>query len=85
MKTADPEIREIELLTRPGCANTPVMKANLDAALDASGVAIRYEVIDIGDLSTADARRGYSTPTVLYRGRDLFGMPVPVPPFPEPA
>jgi hypothetical protein len=43
-----------------------------------------YQFIDLDTLPASDARRGYPTPTLLYRGRDLFGMPVPAPPFPEP-
>ena len=42
-------------------------------------------VLDVGRLPAADARRGHPTPTVLYGGRDLVGVPEPVPQFPEPA
>ena len=78
-------VQHLALLTRRGCANTSVMQANLDDALRAIGVASLYDVVDLESLSKADERRGYPTPTVLYRGLDLFGMPEPVPPFPEPA
>jgi hypothetical protein len=29
--------------------------------------------------------RTYPTPTLLYKGKDLFGMPKPSPPFSEPS
>jgi hypothetical protein len=75
----------LTFLTRDGCVNTPDMLTNLDAALKALGLALDYQVVNIGTLAKTDSRTGYPTPTVLYRGRDLFGMPQPTPPFPEPA
>ena len=77
--------RDIVFLTRDGCANTPVMRANLDAALVALGTATDYTVLDQGSLSTNDPRNGYPTPTILVNDRDLFGMPEPSPPFPAPS
>ena len=53
---------------------------NLDDALRRLGLGLDYEVVNLGTLSTTDPRTGYPTPTVLYRDRDLFGMPVPSPP-----
>lgn len=44
-----------------------------------------YQVIDVATLHPTDPRSGYPTPTLLYEGRDLFGLPEPQPPFPEPA
>ena len=72
-------------LTREGCANTGRMRANLDGALKAMGLPTDYQVIDLATLPGGDARRGYPTPTVLYADRDLFGLPKPTPPLPEPA
>src|SRR5215467_2528344 len=72
-------------ITRDGCVNTPDMLLNLDDALRGLGLALDYEVIDLGKLPKTDARTGYPTPTVLYRNRDLFDMPAPVPPYPEPS
>lgn len=71
-------------LTRSGCANTAVMRANLDEALKTVGPDARYDVIDLDTLPDSDPRRGYPTPTVLRGGRDLFGLPEPEPPFPDP-
>ena len=76
---------DLVFLTRDGCVNTPDMVNNLDDALKSLGRPTDYQYIDIGKLPKADARTGYPTPTVLFKGKDLFGMPVPVPPFPEPS
>ena len=78
-------MRDLTFLTREGCVNTPDMVNNLDDALTALGWPKDYQYIDIGTLPKADARTGYPTPTLLWKGKDLFGMPVPTPPFPEPA
>ena len=76
---------DLVFITRDGCVNTPDMQLNLDDALRGLGLALDYEVIDLGKLPKADARTGYPTPTILYRNRDLFDMPAPVPPYPEPS
>ena len=77
--------RGLVFLTREGCANTARMRANLDDALAAMGLGADYAVIDLMTLPATDVRRGYPTPTVLYANRDLFGLPTPIPPLPEPA
>jgi hypothetical protein len=76
---------DLVFITRDGCVNTPDMQLNLDDALRGLGLALDYEVIDLGKLPKADARTGYPTPTILYRNRDLFDMPAHVPPYPEPS
>jgi hypothetical protein len=76
--------RPIEFLTRQGCANTAIMKRNLDEALARLSRPVRYSVIDLDQLPATDARRGYPTPTVLQGDTDLFGLAQPVSPFPEP-
>jgi hypothetical protein len=75
---------DLTFLTRDGCVNTPDMVNNLDDALKALGWANDYQYIDIGKLPKTDARTGYPTPTVLWKGKDTFGMPVPTARFPEP-
>lgn len=75
----------LAFLTRSGCANTAVLRANLDEALRTLGPDARYDVIDLDTLPETDPRRGYPTPTVLRDGRDLFGLPEPRPPFPDPS
>ncbi len=76
---------DLVFVTRDGCVNTPDMLINLDDALRALGLALDYQVVNLGTLPPTDPRSGYPTPTVLYRNRDLFGMPEPTPPFPEPS
>ncbi|MEO2018133.1 MAG: hypothetical protein ABGZ53_27590 [Fuerstiella sp.] len=81
---AYPDTRDIVFLTRGGCVNTPVLRANLDAALSALGIAVEYTVVDQGTLPSTDVRCGYPTPTIRLDGRDVFDMPAPSPPFPPP-
>ena len=75
---------ELVFITRNGCVNTPDMFNNLDDALRSLNLALDYQVVSLGRLPQSDPRTGYPTPTVLYRGRDLFGLPKPTSPFPEP-
>src|SRR5215831_7817274 len=76
---------DLVFITRDGFVNTPDLLLNLDDALRGLGLALDYEVVDLGKRPKSDARTGYPTPTVLYRNRDLFDMPAPVPPYPEPS
>jgi hypothetical protein len=78
-------LKDLVFLTREGCVNTPDMVNNLDDALTALKLSKDYAYIDIGTLPKDDTRIGYPTPTVLWKGKDIFGMPVPNPPFPEPS
>ncbi len=78
------QVRSVVMLTRDGCSDCPVMRGRLDEALKALGLPADYQVVDSATLHPTDPRSGYPTPTVLYEGRDLFGMPEPQPPFPEP-
>src|SRR3954447_7091005 len=76
---------DLVFLTRDGCVNTPDLVNNIDDALKSMGWPTDYQYLDIGKLPAKDARTGYATPTILWKGRDIFGLPVPTPPFPEPA
>ena len=76
---------ELVFLTRDGCVNTPDMLNNVDDALRALDLALDYPVIDLATLPANDPRLGYPTPTVLVHNHDLYGMPEPTPPFPEPS
>lgn len=83
MSSATPPLKNLVFLTRQGCVNTTTMRENLEDALKAMALPNDYQFIDADTLSEPDPRRGYGTPTVLYEGRDLFGMsepPVPTPP-----
>lgn len=79
-----PPMIDLVFLTRDGCANTDRMRANLDQALRAVAAAPRVQVVDLDSLSATDIRRGYPTPTLLVNNVDMFGMPEPKPPLPEP-
>ena len=76
---------DLVFVTRDGCVNTPDMLLNLDDALRALKLPLDYQVINLKTLPASDPRVGYPTPTVLYKNRDLFDMPVPTPPFREPS
>ncbi len=75
---------QLVFLTREGCVQTDLMRERLDAALVKAAWPPTYQVVDLASLGPDDARRGYPTPTLLWNGRDVYGMPAPIPPFPEP-
>jgi len=70
-------VRDLVLLTRDGCVNTARMRSSLDRALKSLALPPNYDLIDADKLGSSDHRRGYGTPTVLYKSRDLFGMAEP--------
>jgi hypothetical protein len=78
-------IKDLTFLTRDGCVNTPDMVNNLDDALKALGWPNDYQFMYIGKLPSGDVRTGYPTPTLLWKGKDIFGMPAPKPPFDVPS
>ena len=78
-------MKDLTFLTRADCVNTPDMVNNLDDALKALGWPNDYQFIDIGKLRTGDVRTGYPTPTLLWKGKDIFGLPAPKPPFDVPS
>ncbi|HKE28665.1 MAG TPA: hypothetical protein VKB88_40220 [Bryobacteraceae bacterium] len=55
------------------------MRSALDEALKSLKLPTDYVLVDVDKLDTSDRRRGYGTPTVLYRNRDLFGLAEPPP------
>lgn len=75
----------LSVLTRAGCTRTPLLQARLVKALARLGAEEPVEVVDLDDLPSGDARRGYGTPTILVAGRDLFDLPVPAWPWPSPS
>lgn len=77
-------MKDLVFLTRDGCVNTTTMRGHLDEALGSLSLPTDYEFVNLETLAPTDPRIGYPTPTLLYRNRDLFGMTVPTPPFPEP-
>ena len=76
---------DLVFLTRDGCVNTPDMSNNVDDALRALQFGLDCPTLNLASLAASDPRMGYPTPTVLIHGRDIFDMPEPTPPFPEPA
>ena len=74
-----------EFLTREGCKNTPVMLENLKAAIAEGKISAEVIVIHQAALPQDDPRTGYPTPTILLNGKDIFGLAVPTPPFPDPS
>jgi len=76
--------KDLVFLTRDGCVNTPDMQNNLEDALIRLKWRRDYQIINLAALKKDDPRIGYPTPTILWRDRDIFGMPVPKPPFPQP-
>jgi hypothetical protein len=71
-------------LTREGCVQTDTMRARLDESLKAMNPPLDFQVVDLATLKRDDPRTGYPTPTLLFADVDLFGMPTPTPPYPEP-
>ena len=70
-------MRDLVFLTRDGCVNTQTMRNRLDEALGALALPSDYQFINADSLQQSDPRGGYGTPTVLYSGQDLFGLPEP--------
>lgn len=78
-------MKDLTFLTRDDCVNTPDMLVNLDDALTALRWPHDCQVVNIGRLPAKDVRTGYPTPTLLWKGRDIFGMPAPKPPYDVPS
>ena len=78
-------MKVLTFLTRDGCVNTPDMVNNLDDALEGLGWPTDYQYINIDNLPKTNVRTGYPTPTLLWKGKDIFGMPVPKPPYDLPS
>jgi hypothetical protein len=72
---------DLVLVTRADCVTTPDMIFNTEDALKALGWPQDFHSIDISTLPKTDERTGYPTPTLLWKGKDIFGMPVPKPPY----
>jgi hypothetical protein len=79
-----PSNKELVFLTRDGCVNTVTMRANLDDALKALALPNDYQFINADTLKESDPRGGYGTPTILFAGRDLYGMDQPSVPHDAP-
>ena len=82
---APPTMKDLTFLTRDGCVNTPDMVNNLDDALSALKLPKDYQFIDIGTLAKNDPRTGYPTPTIVWKGKDIFGLSAPKAPYDVPS
>jgi len=67
----------LTFITRADCVATDTMRTRFDAALIGLGWPKTYAFIDAETLAETDPRRGYGTPTILYKNVDLFGIPEP--------
>lgn len=67
----------IQLLSFPGCPNTPIMRTSLEEAIRSVGWAATIEEVNVESLPPSDVRCGYGVPTVLVNGSDLLGAPAP--------
>lgn len=74
----------IVLLTRTGCVDTAAMRLSVETATRAMTPPADFTVVDLDTLPVDDLRRGYPTPTLLFANRDVFGLPQPKPPLPQP-
>jgi hypothetical protein len=63
------------------CMYAPAMMLNLNEALHVLDWPTDYQFIDTERLPTMDPMRGYPSPTLLWRGTEIFGLPEPTPPF----
>ena len=74
----------LTLLTCRECVNGERLRRHLSDALIALRWSPLYEIVDVSLLPATDPRRAYPRPTVLWRGRDLFGLPEPPAPYQPP-
>jgi hypothetical protein len=74
----------LTLLTCRDCLNGDILRRHLNDALCALGWRPLYAIADPATLPSHDPRRAYPGPTLLWRGRDLFGMVEPPAPYPPP-
>jgi hypothetical protein len=63
------------------CMYAPEMILNLNEALHVLDWPTDYQFIDTDRLPPMDPMRGYPSPTLLWRGTEIFGLPEPTPPF----
>jgi hypothetical protein len=72
---------DLTFLARNDCVYMLDLRCNLNDALNVMGSSTDYQVINTDALPSADVRKGYPSPTILWRGKEIFGLPVPTPPF----
>src|SRR5262245_21776547 len=77
-------LKDLMFLTRADCPLRIDMAMNTEKALTALGWPDDYQVIMLETLKDTDVRTGYPSPTLLWKGKDIFGMPAPKPPYNAP-
>jgi hypothetical protein len=68
-----PEHQVIELLFFEGCPNAVKLRDRLRQALTGDPTGWEVREVNLSELSPADDRLRYGSPTLIVRGRDLFG------------
>jgi hypothetical protein len=74
----------LTFVTCSGCSTSGLLRRRLHEALMSLGLKPVFEIVDIESLPRTDPRRAYPAPSVLWGGRDLFGMAEPPAPYPMP-
>jgi len=74
-------LSDLTFLTRNGCACEPHMVQLLNSVLTVLEWPLDYRLVNISTLSASDLRTGYPTPTILWKDKDIFGMPTPALPY----
>jgi hypothetical protein len=71
MATSCTSSKHIEFLGFDGCPNTPELRKRLVEAVP----NVVIVDVDLMALPNGDARLGWGAPTILFEGKDLFGIP----------
>ena len=71
----------LEFVAPLDCPYAPPLMLNLNEALRVLDWPTDYQFIDTDFLSATDPMRGYPSPTFLWKGTEIFGIPEPTPPF----
>lgn len=76
--------RMLTLLTCSQCSAGAELRRRLHQALRQLGLKPVFSIVDVASLPRTDPRIGYPAPTVMWRERDLFGIPEVPAPYPPP-
>ena len=68
---------QIELLSFPGCPNTPRIRENLQAARVSLAIDATVTEVNLQSLTPSNRRRGWGAPTILVNGADVMGSSRP--------
>jgi hypothetical protein len=65
--------RTVEIVYFPGCPHATTARANVEAALRASGLAPRWQEWNLEDPAVPSRLIGYPSPSVLVGGQAISG------------